>query len=75
MAATGRTDRNAVDQLLFKMMGSNELRRVKRGVYALAGTDGKKEIARPQTPKNPQENGVLIDLTDLTRVGAGDLRQ
>jgi hypothetical protein len=43
MAATGRTDRNAVDQLLFKMQRSCDLARVKRGVYADPGKIGKKE--------------------------------
>ena len=42
MVATGRRDRNAVDQLLFKMHRDGDLTRVKRGVYA-AGKIGKKE--------------------------------
>jgi hypothetical protein len=35
MAATGRSDRNALDQLLYKMLRDGALVRVKRGVYAL----------------------------------------
>lgn len=35
MAATGRRDRNALDQLLYKMHRDGELVRVKRGVYSL----------------------------------------
>jgi RecA-family ATPase len=75
LAATGRTDRNAVDQLLFKMVGSKELRRPKRGVYVLEGADGKKEVGAPQVQKNPEENGVLIHLTDLTRPKPPGVRQ
>jgi AAA domain len=43
MAATERRDRNAVDQLLFKMQRDGDLVRVKRGVYGLPGKIGKKE--------------------------------
>lgn len=43
MAATERRDRNAVDQLLFKMQRDGDLVRVKRGVYGLPGKNGKKE--------------------------------
>jgi hypothetical protein len=43
MAATGRRDRNALDQLLFKMLRDGDLVRVKRGVYGLPGKNGKKE--------------------------------
>jgi|GEM_PF-1412345 len=42
MVATGRRDRNALDQLLYKMARDGDLTRVKRGVYA-AGKTGKKE--------------------------------
>jgi hypothetical protein len=35
MAATGRSDRNALDQLLYKMLRDGALVRVKRGVYSL----------------------------------------
>jgi hypothetical protein len=42
MVATGRRDRNAVDQLLFKMLRDGEVHRPKRGVY-VAGKIGKKE--------------------------------
>ena len=43
MAATERNDRNAIDQLLFKMHRDGELVRVRRGVYALPDKNGKKE--------------------------------
>jgi len=44
MAATGRRDRNALDQLLFKMHRDKELVRIKRGVYGLPTSKiGKKE--------------------------------
>jgi hypothetical protein len=43
IAATERNDRNAVEQLLFKMQRDRELVRIKRGLYALPGKIGKKE--------------------------------
>jgi hypothetical protein len=43
MAATERSDRNAVDQLLHKMHRDGELVRVKRGQYSMPGKNGKKE--------------------------------
>lgn len=44
MAATGRRDRNAIDQLLYKMHRKGELVRAMRGVYGLPpGKIGKKE--------------------------------
>jgi hypothetical protein len=43
MAATERSNRNAADQLLFKMQRDGELVRIKRGVYALPDKIGKKE--------------------------------
>jgi hypothetical protein len=42
MAATQRSDRNAVDQLLYKMQWDGELMRVKRGHYALPDKNDKK---------------------------------
>ena len=39
----GVDDRNAIDQLLFKMQRDGELVRIKRGVYALPDKIGKKE--------------------------------
>jgi RecA-family ATPase len=35
MVATGRSDRNAVDQLLFRMVQANDIAKVARGKYAL----------------------------------------
>lgn len=43
MAATERSDRNAVDQLLHKMHRDGEVARLKRGQYATAGKIGKKQ--------------------------------
>ncbi len=52
MAATGRRDRNALDQLLFKMHRDGELIRVKRGVYGLTpGKMGKKERKEEHVPE------------------------
>jgi hypothetical protein len=42
MAATRRSDRNAIDQLLYKMQRDGELVRVKRGQYALPDKNDKK---------------------------------
>jgi hypothetical protein len=43
LTATERTDRNAVDQLLYKMHREREVVRVKRGVYAAPDKIGKKD--------------------------------
>jgi hypothetical protein len=42
MAATQRSDRNALDQLLYKMQRDGELVRIKRGLYALTNKNDKK---------------------------------
>lgn len=47
MVATGRRDRNAVDQLLFKMQRDGEIDRPKRGIY-VTGKIGKKERTEAQ---------------------------
>ena len=52
MAATSRRDRNALDQLLFKMHRGKELVRIKRGVYGLTpGKMGKKERNEGHVPE------------------------
>lgn len=69
MAATERTDRNAVDQLLFKMARDGEIKRLKRGVYGLpqdAGKIDKKERNEAQGSEIAQQSGNLTDLTVLT---------
>jgi hypothetical protein len=71
MAATGRSDRNAVDQLLFKMQRDGQVVRVKRGVYAAPSKIGKKERTDAQAAENQGENRNLTDLTDLTERVAG----
>jgi hypothetical protein len=65
MAATGRRDRNPLDQLLFKMHRDGELVRIKRGIYADPGKIGKKE--RNGTYASEKE-GKIINLTDLTHL-------
>jgi hypothetical protein len=60
MAATGRRDRNALDQLLFKMNRDGELIRVKRGVYGLTpGKMGKKEETRSMSLKGKRNCPIL----------------
>jgi hypothetical protein len=50
--ATGRSDRNALDQLLFKMHRDGLLIRPKRGVYGLAPDKiGKKERIDSDLPE------------------------
>ena len=74
MAATERTDRNAIDQLLFKMGRDGEIKRVRRGIYSLpeeAGKIGKKERNGTQGPEISKLPGNLTNLTDLT--GAGEI--
>jgi hypothetical protein len=66
MAGVARSDRNAVDQLLFKMQRDGDIARVKRGVYALPGKIGKKERYGSQAPAVEAEIGNLTDLTHLT---------
>jgi hypothetical protein len=69
MAATERTDRNAIDQLLFKMGRDGDIKRVRRGIYSLpqeAGKIGKKERNGLQPAENTVISGNLTDLTDLT---------
>jgi hypothetical protein len=44
MAGMGRTDRNAVDQLLFKMVRDEEVARGKRGQYFLPAKDASKKV-------------------------------
>jgi len=68
MAATERTDRNAVDQILFKMSRDRGIRRVRRGVYALpqdAGKIDKKERKVVLSPEFEEKPGDLTYLTDL----------
>lgn len=69
MAATERTDRNAIDQLLFKMARDGEIKRVRRGVYVLpqeASKIGNKIRNGRQATDKSTINADLTDLTDLT---------
>jgi AAA domain len=59
MVATGSTNRNATDQLIFKMKEAGEVRRIKRGIYALgkdAGKIGQKERFEGQGPEPARES-------------------
>ena len=69
LAATGGSNRGAMDTLLFKMKESGEIVRIKRGVYGLvqdAGKIGQKERNEAQSTENKELNGHLTNLTDLT---------
>jgi hypothetical protein len=66
MAGIARSDRNAVDQLLFKMQRGGDIMRVKRGTYALPGKIGKKERNDSQVTPAKAETVNLTDLTHLT---------
>jgi hypothetical protein len=71
MAATERNDRNAIDQLLFKMARDGEIKRLRRGVYALnqdVGKIDKKERKEVQTADCEKETGDLTNLTGLTDI-------
>jgi hypothetical protein len=74
MAATERRDRNAIDQLLFKMQRDGEVVRVKRGVYALPGKNGKKERSTTEPIDDPDKTPNLTDLTDLTEMQEQNLQ-
>jgi hypothetical protein len=69
MTAIGRTDRNAVDQLLYKMATAGEIERAGRGKYQTAGKNGKKERSGDPATDFAGNNGNLTNLTDLTRGG------
>ena len=76
MAGAGRSDRNAVDQLLWKMRTDGEIERVRRGVYRLPnkiGKIGKKQINGHQVIGSRRESENLTNLTDLTGFHADGL--
>jgi RecA-family ATPase len=66
MVATGRSDRNAVDQLLFRMVQANDIAKVARGKYALPSKIDKKESSDQQPTDITAETGNLTNLTHLT---------
>jgi len=66
MVATGRSDRNAVDQLLFRMVQANDIAKVARGKYALPSKIDKKESSDQQPTNITAETGNLTSLTHLT---------
>jgi hypothetical protein len=59
MAATGRVDRNAVDQLLFKMVQAGEIVRAKRGRYSLPSVEAGKKERLDLTTDATEENADL----------------
>jgi hypothetical protein len=63
MGATGRSDRNAVYQLLWKMIRDGEVQRAGRGTYSLPGKIAGKKPGKMQNTENTEENGNLTDLT------------
>ena len=66
MVATGRIDRNAVDQLLFRMVKAGDLAKPKRGKYALPSKIDKKGSSDPQVTGIAKQNTDLTHLTNLT---------
>jgi hypothetical protein len=69
MAATGSESRGAMDTLLFKMKEAGDIRRVKRGVYALpqdGGKIGQKERNGIEAIEYKELNSNLSNLTNLT---------
>lgn len=69
MLATERDDRNAVDQLLYRMKEAGEIRRVRRGIYLSASDASKKSKKERNTTQpivNTSETEFLTVLTDLT---------
>jgi AAA domain len=69
MAATERPDRNAVDQLLYKMVNDGEIEKVGRGKYQIVGKIGKKERCGDEGFETTSELADLTDLTDLAGSG------
>jgi hypothetical protein len=66
MAATGRTDRNAVDQLLFKMTQDGDVEKAGHGKYVLPGKIRKNERSGAKHPDIAAEPTNLTDLTSLS---------
>jgi len=66
MAAAERTDRNAVDQLLFKMARDGEIERVRRGVYATSKDGGKIDKKERKTDQSAGLQSQIHNLTNLT---------
>jgi AAA domain-containing protein len=76
-AAAELRNRNATDQLLYKMVRDGDIVRTGRGLYSLpdhlssseAGKIGKKERFGNQVTEIESKNGFLTNLTDLTGSG------
>jgi len=66
MLAIGRPDRNAVDQLLFKMKRKGEVEKTSRGKYALPCKFDQKERSSQEAAYISGENCDPLVLTDLT---------
>jgi hypothetical protein len=71
MVATERTDRNAVDQILFKMSRDGDIRRVRRGVYALPQDAGKIDKKERNAMLGAELEGKTENLTYLTDLTGG----
>ena len=71
MAATERTDRNAVDQILFKMSRDGDIQRVRRGIYAVPQDAGKMDKKERKVVLGPELEGKTHNLTYLTDLTGG----
>jgi hypothetical protein len=66
MLATGRTNRNAMDLLLFKMVKDGQIGKASRGKYVSSGKIGKKDVAAEQDIDGTSELSVSDNLSDLS---------
>ena len=66
MAATGNSNRNAMDILLFKMKVADEVVRFKRGVYAIGKDDGKIGKKERNGGQDAEKIDINSDLSDLS---------
>ena len=80
MAAIGRTDRNAVDQLLHKMRKAREIEVVGRGLYTVPGNGGKIGAPVSAPAQSDQEQSYRegqsdrqTDQDDLTGAESGKI--
>jgi hypothetical protein len=65
MAAIGRTDRNAVDQLLYKMRKAGELEAVGRGLYILGKNVSAPDQSDRQSDQEPNLTGPDVAVPDV----------
>jgi hypothetical protein len=62
MAACGRSDDNAVRQLLFKMVNDGELFRTAPGRFSLSGKKASNAVTEPLSPDTASENSRVTGL-------------